>query len=452
MSFAGHELHAASGKVLGVLGAFAKHPISDEDFAFLSNMAETTSKVILDSQAEEELREKRRQAVAANRLKSEFLANMSHEIRTPMTAILGFSDLLMSPSLAEDERNTFLEAIHRNGKSLLELINGILDLSRIEADKLVLEKSFCPLHQIVDDATSAVRLQAEEKRLKLEVAYHCPLPESVYTDPIRLHQILVNLMGNAVKFTERGAVRVGVRCVCEDDKARRIAFVVSDTGIGIPAEKIGELFQPFTQVDGSTTRRYGGTGLGLAISKRLATALGGDIEVTSNVGKGSTFRLTIDGGPVDEKPIMQVAPPTAGELHAAIEPSRPVQLHGRILLAEDVSDVRLAVEKLLRQINLNVDVVADGYLVCEAAERSKQQHRPYDAILMDIQMPGQNGYEATKWLRSHGWRGPIVALTAHAMAGDREECLRAGCDDYFVEADRRRTALRSAAAIAAGRR
>ena len=225
--------------------------------------------------AEKSLERAKEAAEAANRAKSEFLANMSHEIRTPMTAILGFTDLLVSPDLAHDEQAEFLEGIRRNGKALLELIGDILDLSRMEADKLTLEKIDCPLQPIIDDVMSITRVQAREKGLELKIDRESPLPESIHTDPGRLRQILVNLIGNAVKFTEQGEIRVAVRCLHEAHKAARIEFVVSDTGIGIAAEKMEELFQPFTQADASASRRYGGTGLGLAVSQRLAKALGG---------------------------------------------------------------------------------------------------------------------------------------------------------------------------------
>ena len=214
---------------------------------------------------------------------------------------------------------------------------------------------------------------------------------------------------------------------------RACEFAVSDTGIGIPAEKIGELFQPFMQADASASRRYGGTGLGLAISKRLAKALGGDIEVASELGKGSTFTLTIDAGPLDgvadAASVRRPAAERENRRHGQQEPP----LRGRVLLVEDDPDIQRIVRLLLRKMNLEVEMADDGQTACDMAEKSKAEGRPYDLILMDIQMPGMNGYEATRWLRQHGWQGPIVALTAHAMAGDREKCLAAGCDDYIAK-------------------
>jgi PAS domain S-box-containing protein len=345
-------------------------------------------------------------AEAANRAKSEFLANMSHEIRTPMTAILGFSDLLMAPNLPYPQQREYVAGIQSNGKALLELISDILDLSRIEADRLTLDRVDCPLRQIIDDVLSVVRVRAEQKGLALEVDYAFPLPESIHTDPARLRQVLTNLMGNAVKFTQRGSARITVCHSRETDGSARVRFAISDTGIGIPADRIGELFEPFMQVDGSSTRRYGGTGLRLPISKRLAKALGGDVEVSSQLGKGSTFTLTIDAGSPEGVRMLESpqVPATAEEQLPVAE--HEVLLHGRVLLAEDVPDIYVVLRQILQMMNLELEIAEDGRAACAMAERSKAEGRPFDLILMDIQMPKMNGYEATRWLRQHGWRGP----------------------------------------------
>jgi PAS domain S-box-containing protein len=379
------------------------------------------------------LRQAKKVAEAANRAKSEFLANMSHEIRTPMTAVMGFADvLMMSPDMPPGEQHTFLEGIQRNGKALLRLIDDILDLSRIEADQLPMDKADCAVQQVIDDVLSAVQIQAQQKGLRLNVDYQFPLPATVHTDRARLRQVLVNLAGNAVKFTEHGEVRLTVRCLRGADGAGRLQFAVSDTGIGIAPDQIPHLFQPFMQVDASSTRRYGGTGLGLGISKRLAKALGGDIEVVSRLGLGSTFTLTIDAGSL-KGPYMVQSPTAEGVRKETALAAHTAGLRGRVLFAEDFSDARDLVGHYLTAMNVEADMAEDGRKACEMAERSRAAGRPYDVILMDIQMPVMDGFEATGWLRQHGWTGPIVALTAYAMVGDRERCLAAGCDDYLAK-------------------
>ena len=369
-------------------------------------------------------------AEAANVAKSEFLANMSHEIRTPMTAILGFADLLAAPDVSPEVRHEYLEAIQRNGRALTALIDSILDLSKIESDKIDVQRVSTAIADVITDVVAAARAQAEQKGLSLEVAHESLLPRRVQTDPLRLRQILVNVVSNAVKFTEQGGVRIAVGCAGEGGRLR-VRFRVSDTGVGIAPAALGRLFEPFTQADGSTTRRYGGTGLGLAISRRLARLLGGDIEVQSEPGRGSTFTVTIDGGPAQAPDWSEPATPAALK---PVEPKIPdlhAKLAGRVLLAEDAPDVQRLVGELLGQLGLEVDLADSGRSACALAEASLARGRPYDLILMDIQMPQMDGFEAVRRLRDAGWRGRIVAMTAYAMLGDREKCLAAGCDDYL---------------------
>lgn len=429
VSFAGYKLHDTNGDPIGVLAVFAKHPLSEEDDAFLLNLSEITSRVILDSQARQELQETRRQAIAASEAKSEFLANMSHEIRTPMTAILGFTDLLMSQNLTSEEQHEFLETIGRNGRSLLVLINDILDLSKIEAAKISVESMSYSLRQLVDDVMEVVQVRAQEKGLSLQVLYEAALPETIRTDPTRLRQILVNLMGNAIKFTESGGVQLSIRRPAGHSPTK-LQFAVSDTGIGIEPDKLRGLFQPFAQADASTTRRFGGTGLGLAISKRLARLLGGDIEATSEAGRGSTFILTIDTGIIEEvqAPVnVPMAKPTP-----TVDQSK-TNFVGRVLLAEDSPDLQRLLGHVLRKMSIEIEIAENGQLACELAVKSKIEGNPFDLILMDMQMPEMDGLQATRWLREHGWQRPIIAVTAHAMSEHRDDCLAAGCNDYLAK-------------------
>jgi PAS domain S-box-containing protein len=418
-------LRNSKGEIIGVIG--------------------TVRDVTEQKRAEVTLRVAKEAAEAASRAKSEFLANMSHELRTPMTAIMGFADILMMSSpLSPDEQQEFLEGIQSNSQALLRLIDDILDLSRIEADRMPVEKADCPLQDVIDEVVAAVRTKAGEKGLSLTVNYQLPLPKTIYTDRDRLRQILLNLVGNAIKFTECGGIRISVCCLREGNGTGRMQFAVSDTGIGIPQDKINDIFQPFVQVDGSLTRRYGGTGLGLGISQRLAKVLGGDIAVTSQLGQGSTFNVTIDAGILKTfctagfpegsggKPTLaptRQAPPT----QQAPPPQQTSALHGRVLFAEDYSDVQHLIRFHLTGMGLEVDMADNGGTACEMVEQSRAEGNPYDLILMDIQMPVMDGFEATRWLRRQGWEGPVVALTAFAMVGDREKCLSAGCDDFITK-------------------
>ena len=384
-------------------------------------------------EADIELAKVKLAAEVANRSKSEFLANMSHEIRTPMTPILGYVDLLMTGELSLVEQASSLLTIKRNGEVLLQLINDILDLSKIEAGKMMVERTGCSPWQVVEDMVSLMQVKAEDKNLKLMAEYAFPLPVAICTDQVRLRQILMNLIANAIKFTKDGNVRVTVCCTQETDTAARMQFAVTDTGIGMTPEETTRLFQPFTQADASTMRHFGGTGLGLAISKRLANLLGGDIDIQSEPCKGSTFTLTIDPGSLDGIPMLRSSPSVLVEKNRPAEAKGKLTLRGRVLLAEDKQDIQRLVCLILKKVGLEVDVAENGQIAYDKVLASESEGRPYNLILMNIQMSELDGYEVARRLRLDGWDGPIVALTAQAIVGDCEKCLQAGCDGYLAK-------------------
>jgi len=392
-------------------------------------------------------------AEAANQAKSEFLANMSHEIRTPMTAIMGYTDLLHEGITCCDrcpdhhvcEQRTLhqqnSQTIQRNGQHLLQLINDILDLSKIEAGKLSMERIQCSPIQLIAEVRSLMQVRAIDKKLDLKIEFVGSVPESILGDPTRLRQILINLMSNAIKFTEQGSVRLVTRFIPASMSSQQVPagpmmqFDVIDTGIGMSPDQLHNLFQPFQQADTSTTRKFGGTGLGLAISKRLAEGMGGTIIVESQWGQGSTFRLTIatgslEGVPMVEQPGDAVRQPrTQKSEHKLLDGS----LDGRVLLAEDSPDNQRLIAHILQKAGVEVDVVSNGQLALEKTLAAMDEGRPYGVIFMDMQMPVMDGYDATRTLRRNGYKGPIVALTAHAMAADRQKCLDAGCDDFATK-------------------
>ncbi len=369
----------------------------------------------------EELRRAKEAAEEASRLKSQFLANISHDLRTPMNGIIGMTALALRTKLDEQQRD-YLTTVLESAESLLCLLNDILDFSKIEAGKLTLEEIPFDLRELVEQTVKSLRVDAQSKGLTVNWKVDPAVPARLTGDPTRLRQILNNLVSNAIKFTERGQVDVEIKLVSATDGEVFLHIAVRDTGIGIPPEKMEEIFEPFTQADGSTTRRFGGTGLGLSIASRLARMMGGRIWVESEVGKGSTFHVALR---------FAVAQPHAGQPAATeVEAGSHPRTALRILLAEDNPINQKVIVKILEVEGHQVTVASDGNEAVELAGREA-----FDLILMDVQMPTMSGLEAARLIRERehvtGGHIPIVALTASAMKGDRERCLEAGMDDYL---------------------
>ncbi len=367
---------------------------------------------------------------AANRAKSDFLANMSHEIRTPLNAILGFTELLRrgADDGDETERQDYLATIHDSAKHLLDLINDILDLSKIEAGRMEIERIQCSPQEIVSSVISVVRARAKEKGLNVWFEWPDGIPATICTDPVRTKQLLLNLVGNAVKFTESGSVRIVSR-ISRARKRPMMVFEVIDTGMGISPEKLETIFDAFVQADNSVTREFGGTGLGLAISRRIAASLGGELTVRSTPGKGSTFTASIDIGSLEGVEILDS--PASDAMESKASDAGPIQetlLQARILLVEDGSTNRKLISLVLRKAGVEVATAENGEIGVQLA-----RDNTFDLILMDMQMPVMDGYSATREIRELGIDIPIIALTAHAMSGDQEKCLRAGCSGYLTK-------------------
>ncbi len=379
------------------------------------------------------LRRAKEEAERANRAKSEFLSSVSHEIRTPLSAILGFIDVLGEhPNLNGDpaEIEEHLATIRQNGQFLLALIDDLLDISRIEAGQLRVESEPCSPTAIVSDVVESLSAKAEAKHLRIEVEFTGVIPPTVATDRIRLRQILVNLLDNAIKFTRRGEVRLTARTIDQPGTGQILEFAVSDTGIGMTAAEMISLFQPFYRVPSMAADRPGGTGLGLAICKRIARRLGGDITVQSAPASGSIFTLSIPAEGAKE-----IAEPPAA---AAVRPLAP-RLHARILLAEDNLANQKLISLRLRRAGADVVTAGDGKEALDRTNEAALEGRPFDAVIMDMQMPVLDGYEAVRQLRARGFTEPIIAVTAFAMSKDREECIGTGCDDFIskpIEWDR----------------
>ncbi len=414
-----------------------KHFIFDED-QNVSRALLAVQDVTARVEREQELEVAKREADAASRAKSDFLANMSHEIRSPMAAILGYADLIR-PSSSDDAE--MIETIRRNGRFLLSLINDILDLSRIEAGKMELDLVVFSPVELVESVASLMGIRAAEKSLEFLTEYETLIPSAIKSDPLRIRQILINLVGNAIKFTDAGRVRVVTR---DDPPAGELSFAIVDTGVGIDIESQMRLFQNFEQADNSIVRQYGGSGLGLSISKRLAEMLGGNIEVMSSPNQGSTFFFTLPGINSTDSQLVDVhcrgvSPPRTDDWPSETEEASrgkqiaepPIRPGLRALVVDDRRDIRFLTAHFIQKLGGIVVEASSGREAVRILTASESAAEQFDVILMDVQMPEMDGLTATKALREVNVTLPIIALTANAMDSDRDDCLAAGYTDYL---------------------
>lgn len=372
-------------------------------------------------------------AEESSRTKTHFLTNMSHEIRTPLTAIMGFNHVLrfQSDAISAEEREELLAAVESSAGNLLSLVNDLFDLTKIEAGQIAIIRDRCDPDMIISEVVDAFRTPARSKRLELDSRWSSPVPASIRTDPLRLSQILTNLVSNAVKFTDSGSVDIEAKIEQVDRQPPQLVIAVKDTGIGIPEGSLEKVFHPFEQVDGSVTRRYGGTGLGLAVSRRLAKEMNGSLTVESRTGYGSVFTLKIDAGkPMSRRSNGVSDDSSVARLDQSSSPTTPgsgkPDLTGfRIMLCEDKPENRKLLEFLISSAGGHVEIAVNGRDGVDLATR-----QDFDIIIMDMQMPVMDGYTATRTLRSEGLDIPIVAVTAHAMAGAEQKCLEAGCTKF----------------------